>query len=203
VKGVDLNSASAEEMLRRLAGVGLNLARRIENDRHLYGPFLNVHDLSRVQGLGRKNFERITGKEWREDANVQREKVKEVLGGEMTDDISIPQVADRFAGLAGFDGCILVDNDGDLLATSWSHESNETLGVFAPQFLKKLAPYVASLGVGEIDLMTVFISERAFTMIPYKDLIFVAVHETNRFSRRQLRVAQQVANSLGRLLFKD
>ena len=151
--------------------------------------------------MGPRSFETITGLKWREDANVQRELVMEILNVSPDGKVSVQDVAERFGALPGFEGCIMTSTDGDMLATSWKHESQEALGAFAPQFIKKLAPYIKSLGIGEIDLMTIFISERPFTLIQYDSLVFVAVHMNNRFSRRQIRVAQQVVNMLGRLLF--
>lgn len=202
LSGIDVNRASAEDLARRLDGVGPSLARRIAENRRVFGAFLSLHDLARVPGVGPRAFERITGLRWRADANAQREKVLDVLHISDEGQISVEEVARRFASLPGYDGCIMTTTDGELLAASWQHQSEKALGAFAPQFIKKLTPYIQSLGIGEIDLMTLFISERPFTLIQYESLVFVAVHQLNRFSRRQLRIAQQVVQMLGRLMFR-
>lgn len=200
--GIDINQAGPEEMARRLDGVGLSMARRMTENRRVLGAYLSLHDLARVPGIGPKAFTRITGLRWRADANAQRDRVLEVLDISADGQISVEDVAHRFASLPGYDGCIMTSTDGELLAASWQHQSEKALGAFAPQFIKKLTPYIQSLGIGEIDLMTIFISERPFTLIQYESLVFVAVHQLNRFSRRQLRIAQQVVQMLGRLLFR-
>jgi DNA uptake protein ComE-like DNA-binding protein len=48
---VDLNRADAGQ-LQLLPGVGPGLARRIEADRRLHGPFRDPSDLIRVSGVG-------------------------------------------------------------------------------------------------------------------------------------------------------
>jgi competence protein ComEA len=55
---VDINRAGWPEMVQ-LPGLGETLARRILTDRQLRGPFLDVDDLDRVEGIGLRTLERI------------------------------------------------------------------------------------------------------------------------------------------------
>lgn len=200
-RGLDLNRAPAEEMTRRFDGVGLGLAQAIVKNREVFGPFLTIHDLGRVPGVGPAAFVRITGLPWREDAHAKREKVLAIIGPTPDGGVSVQDVARRFAEVEGFEGCIIVDGDGDMLAASWHSGSADALGAFAPYAIQKLAPMVQSLEAGQADMISIFVSERAYTMIPFESLVFVAIHQMNKFNRKQLRVAQQVAEMLGRLLF--
>ncbi len=196
IGGLDVNQATPEELSRRLDGIGPGLARTIVKNRDIYGPFVTVHDLGRVPGVGPSAFTRITGLPWREDAHARREEALEILGAS-SDRPHAQSVADRFAKVRGFTGCIIADNDGELLAESWPDPLAEAIGAYAPHVLQKLAPMLQAIGRGNLDMMTLFIAEQAYTIVPYKNLVFVAVHEMNRFSRKQLRLTQQVANLLG------
>lgn len=48
---VDINSANEAELIT-LTGIGPTLAEAIIEHRELHGPFENVHDLTRVSGIG-------------------------------------------------------------------------------------------------------------------------------------------------------
>lgn len=200
VRGLDINSASAEDMTRRFNGVGLGLARTIVTNRETFGPFLTVHDLGRVPGVGPAAFVRITGLPWREDAAAKREKVMAIVGATPEGGISVQEIAKRFAEVEGFEGCIIVDSDGDMLASHWSHGSAEVIGAFAPFVIQKIAPMMQTMEAGQCDMISLFVAERAYTLIPFENLVFVAIHQMNKFNRKQLRIAQQVVAMLGRLL---
>jgi competence protein ComEA len=55
---VDVNTASAAE-LEKLPGVGPALAKRIVEFRDKNGPFQNVDELLKVQGIGEKSLARF------------------------------------------------------------------------------------------------------------------------------------------------
>lgn len=69
---VDLNTAAAEE-LAGLPGIGEKLAERILADRAANGPYENVKELTRVEGIGEKKLAQldgyvtVTGEETHED----------------------------------------------------------------------------------------------------------------------------------------
>lgn len=55
---VDINRADWPEMVQ-LPGLGETLARRIISDRKEHGPFRDIDDLDRVDGIGLRTLERI------------------------------------------------------------------------------------------------------------------------------------------------
>jgi competence protein ComEA len=55
---VDINRADWPEMVQ-LPGLGETLARRIITDRQQRGPFRDIDDLDRVDGIGLRTLERI------------------------------------------------------------------------------------------------------------------------------------------------
>lgn len=201
--GIDLNVASADEICARIDGVGRSLGSAIVRDREIFGPFLTLRDLARVQGVGPRNFTRITGLAWRADGVAQREKVLEILSPSEDGDIDLPSVARRFSSMKGFAGCLISDPDGHIVACSWADEKNEALAAVAPHFIKKISKYLPLIGAGEIDAMTIFVNERALTMIPFAHLVMVLIQDANQFSRSQLRMAQQVVDTITQILFRD
>jgi len=200
VCGLDINRAAAAEMTKRFNGVGLGLAETIVNNRETFGPYLTIHDLGRVPGIGPAAFVRITGLPWREDAAAKREKVLAIVGATPEGGISVQEVAQRFAEVEGFEGCLIVDSDGDMLASHWAGGSAEVVGAFAPMVIQRVAPMMQTMETGQCDMISIFVAERAYTLIPFESLVFVAIHQMNRFNRKQLRIAQQVVAMLGRLL---
>lgn len=200
-RGVDLNMASEEEISARLDGVGRSLARAIVQNRSAQGPFLHLRDLARVPGVGPRNFKAITGLVWRTDGMAQRAQVLGILSPTSEGDLDLPGIARRLAGARGFTGCLITDQDGHLVASSWSDAKHEAMGAFAPYLFKKLAPSLRAVEAGHMDAVTLFAGERAFTMIPVDKLVLVAVQDANQFSRRHLRVVQQVADAITHLLF--
>ena len=200
--GADLNAASAEELVHHLDGVGQRLAERIVEYRQAAGPFTSPADLARVPGVGPRLFEKITGlSSGKRHRPTTREKALRVVGQNREGVLDLREVATRFRELDGFDGCLLVDHDGDLVASSWAETPHEAIGVFAPQLIRKLDPYLKSIDGGQVDMVSIFVSGRPFTLIPFGTLILIAVHENDRFSRAQLDLAKQVATTLSRELF--
>lgn len=55
---IDVNKADWPEMVQ-LPGLGETLARRIISDRRERGPFRDIEDLNRVEGIGLRTLERI------------------------------------------------------------------------------------------------------------------------------------------------
>ncbi len=201
-RGVDLNRASAEEMVQRIDGIGHTLALAIVQNRAVFGPFLHLRDLARVPGIGPRNFSRITGLVWRADGLAHRAQVMKILAPTPDGDLDLPGIAKRLAGTKGFAGCLITDQDGQLVAGDWSDHKQEALGALAPYLIGKLAPSLHAIEAGSMDGVTIFAGEQAITMIPVDRLVLVAVQEANRFSRRQLRVVQQVAETIIQLLFR-
>ena len=116
-------------------------------------------------------------------------------------DLDLPGVARRLAQTKGFTGCLITDQDGHLVASSWSDPKHEAMGAFAPYLFRKLAPSLEAVEAGELDAFSLFAGERAFIMIPVHQLVLVAVQSANQFSRSHLRIVQQVADAISHLLF--
>lgn len=56
--GVDINTASAEELAEAMNGVGLKKAQAIVQHRQEFGPFKNIDQLLDVPGIGASLLER-------------------------------------------------------------------------------------------------------------------------------------------------
>ncbi len=198
--GIDLNKASAEEMVIRLDGVGPRLAQRMVRDRESNGPFFYLADLARVPGLGQKTFQHITGMEMRSGLFRYLPIVHRILGRAPRGVPDVRGVAARFAELEGFDGCILAHGDGYLLEGQWASDKSEALGAFAPQMYKKVGPYLKELDLGGIGSITFFLEDIPFTLVRSGDIYLIAVHTPSRFSRKHVQIAQAVGAEMGRRL---
>lgn len=198
--GVDLNNTTAEEMVTRFNGVGRKLAEKIVANRIENGPFKDVYDLARVPGVKGKVFQRITGMVWPAQLFRHREQVATLIGVVGNEIPDVRGVAQRFKEIEGFTGCIMIDQDGLTLASTWEHPSAEALGAFAPQMFKKLSRYVKQLKMGNIRTLTFFTDDQPVTLVSSGAILFVAVHKSSRFSKRQVELIQALATELGRKL---
>jgi competence ComEA-like helix-hairpin-helix protein len=198
LSGLDLNSATAEEMHARLDGVGLKLAQRIVACRETGGPFTDLFDLARVSGLRARRFEQVTGLPWNAAYFRHRDQVNQLLGvpaGAMPD---VRQVAARFSELTDFSGCMLIHEDGLVLAQSWNHPSAEALGAFAPQMFKKIHRYVKPLKLGEMNSLCFFVGHQPITVVRSGTIYFAALHKPDKLTKKQVSLAQALAMELGR-----
>jgi competence ComEA-like helix-hairpin-helix protein len=200
LRGLDLNTASALDLVARLDGVGRRLAERIVRTRQERGFFLDFADLARVPGLGRKTYEKITGLPWPENEDEVPEDLMGVLAASADHFLNVREITARFSTLPGFEGCIIAHQDGYVLASSWADASGDAVGAFAPQIFKKIARYVNQLRQGKMKSVTVMLDQRPLTFIQNDDLYFVAVHRVGSFTCKQIRLAQGVGSRLGRLL---
>lgn len=196
--GIDLNTATAEQILSHIEGIGDAMAERIVEDRTENGPFYALYDLARVPGVGAKLFEKITGWKWHEDMYGQLTVVNLVLDkwdGGLPD---LNSVAMRFQALTGFEGCVILHRDGHLLATSWNPKSSQALEAMGPQIVKRTAQYMKSVCPGETMSVTVFLENRVVAFAQQGDIIFVGIRSPRAFNRRHLQIVHGMAMALGK-----
>ena len=196
MRGVDLNTASVDELCR-IDGVGQKLAEKIVQERTSGGPFFGFYDLARVAGIGRKAFEKITGLPWREEQYGQLDLVNRMLehkGGGLPD---LKEVAGRFKELPGIEGCAILHRDGHLLATSWEAKPSEALQARAPQIFKRVAYYMRHISPEETMGVTVSTPDRALTFAQSQDICFIAIHSPKGITRRHMQIVQGVCLALG------
>ena len=198
LRGLDLNQSSAEELMRVVDGIGEAMAQRIVDDRKENGPFFGLYDLGRVPGIGSKIYEKITGQPWLEEKYGQLPLVDELLGRWTGKHPDLKVVAGKFKEIAGFEGCMILHRDGDLLATSWQVESPDRLQAMAPQILKKVKHYMRHIVQGETYSVTVFLEGVSFTFVESEDICFVAVQNPKGLSRRHIQIINGLGVALGR-----
>ena len=55
---ININKATAEQLME-IKGIGESYAKRIVEYREKNGPFKNIEDITKVQGIGTKTFDKI------------------------------------------------------------------------------------------------------------------------------------------------
>lgn len=202
IQGIDINTADAETLVSRLDGIGSKLAVRIIEDREINGRFRDIYDIARVQGIGQKMFESMTGAVWREDLCGRREILANILDSSKDSIPDIKGVANRVAETKGFDGCVIAHSDGYVLASTWQHEKNDALGAFAPQMFKKVVQYIRRLEMGDMDAFTFFFEAYPVTLVNSGPIYLAAIHTQNRFSRRHVQIARALTVELDHRLMR-
>lgn len=197
-RGIDLNTATAEEITTHLEGIGRAMAERIVEDRKQNGPFYALYDLARVSGIGSRLFERITGWTWHEDLYGQLSVVNQVLDKWDGGLPNLNLVAQRFNALSGFDACVILHRDGHLLASSWDESFNQPMEAMAPQIIKRVSQYMKNVCPEELLSVTAFLQGRVVIFSQHEDIIFVGVRSPRALNRRHLQVVQGMAMALGK-----
>jgi competence ComEA-like helix-hairpin-helix protein len=196
LRGVDLNLATAAELSQRLDGVGPKLAARIVKYRELCGRFGAVSDLAHVPGVGPSTYEKMTGTSWSEARDSLRRTLDYLMGRDEQGAPDLQGLAERLSALPGFEGCLFTHEEGHLLAAHWDHGQRDVLAAVAPQILKRLVPYVQQLDLGEANPVTLFLGNRAVTLLQSAHVIMATIHRSDRFGRRQGRLLELIGSEL-------
>lgn len=197
-RGIDLNRASPEEITARLEGIGRAMAERIVEDRTKNGPFYALYDLARVDGIGARLFEKITGWKWREDLYGQLNIVNQVLDKWDGGLPNLNLVAQRFNVISGFDACVVLHRDGHLLASSWDDKPSQAMEAMGPQIIKRVEQYIKNVCPEDMLSVTVFLHERVLILSQHEDIIFVGIRSPRALNRRHLQIVQGMAMALGK-----
>ncbi|HEY8240917.1 MAG TPA: helix-hairpin-helix domain-containing protein [Kiritimatiellia bacterium] len=197
LNGINVNIATVDELVSRLDSVGRKLAEKIVQERTIGGNFKNIGDLSRVAGIRGKKFEKITGLAWRSEMHRHRELIDQLISSPEGQIPDIKGVAARFREQKSYVGCIIIHEDGFVLASNWENESRDALGAFAPQMFKKIGRYVNHLKLGSIRCLTFFTEEQPITIVRSGKIFFAAMHAPNNFGRKQVEVVQALTEELG------
>lgn len=197
ITGIDLNTATPGDLVRRVNGIGEQLAERIVQDRAQNGPFFAFYDLARVPGIGSKAFERITGQPWREDLYGQLAIVDQIVGRWDGGFPVLRDVATRYKMQPGFDGCAIVHRDGYLLASSWDLEASEAIEAMGPQIVKRVTQYMKHICRDEVISVTASLEDKALTFVMCEDICFVSIHNNKGLTRKHLQIAHGLGMALG------
>ncbi len=196
LQDVDVNTASIDELVANVSGINHHIAHQMVMSRDREGLYVSLQDLARVPGVGPAAFRRLTGQAWPGTISRDRTAAIALLGLTESGGVSFPRIVQRFREQNGFDGCVIVNQDGETMAESWGDRTSEALAAFVSYTMKRMTPHIRSMGIDGADFVTVSLNGRAFTMVQVHDMTFIAVHEEGRFSQRQIRFVQQVGQLL-------
>lgn len=107
------------------------------------------------------------------------------------------EVASRFKTLAGFDGCVIVHRDGDLLATSWKNDASDMLEVVAPQIVKKMEHYLQHACNDKLQAVSAYWKNLVLIFVENGAICFIAAQQPGAFSLAHVRAAVLAAEALG------
>ncbi len=143
VAAVDINRAGIEELVR-LPGVGPARAAAIVRDRETHGRFNGIYDLTRVPGIGRRFFTRITGLSLRiKDRRDRHELLNDLLGLPKDARPTLAQLTTQIAATLGLAGVVMTGRDGIALAfAGMTPEEAGRFGALVPQLFRRTGRYL-------------------------------------------------------------
>ena len=193
IMGVDINRASATELVKAFPGVGAKMAARIVQSR----PYGNMFELTGVSGIGARMFERLTGKVMPK-ASMDPMVISRILGVDGDGVPGFAVVAENIAALSGIVGCILSQKDGYILASTRGNSQDPAIGAFAPQIFNRVATYLDSMEMAGVTTMTLFTSPHPMSLVKQDELFAIVFHGSGRFSRQRVELVESVMGELAR-----
>ncbi len=193
--GVNLNTATVVELLT-LDGVSKGLAETIVKHRETHGEFTNVFGLHGIGRVGRKTFKKITGMPYNSKHLHRRWRLAKLLRMPVDQVSHLPTVVEALANRAHFDGCILSDEDGFVLAESKAHDDAEKLAAIVPRIYRRIQEDVETADMQLDDLVSMSIGTRMVTVSRCHPIYLTLVHNSKKLTKSQVSLIERVAKEL-------
>jgi hypothetical protein len=197
--GIDINTATAAQ-LGSLPGATPAVGRNIIEFRSAHGPFRSVFDLIRVPHVGRITFRKLTGMPCNARQRHRIHKLSHLLDIPVDRVHRLPLIAEKLSARPGFDGCVISDEDGMVLAMHAADTYGTTLGALAPRLLKRIEESVRELDQEAVNSMSLSIGDRMFTVVRSGNIFVCTRHRRRRLTMNDLMLTERVAGELAWML---
>ena len=142
---VDINTATLQELCK-IPTVGVGRAKLIIEDREKNGRFKSIYDLTRINGIGAKQFRRMTGLPLGRKRRDRHDALNEVLGIGKELRPTLSEVMSLAIEKLPARGCILVRKDGIALVVKGVDSADaKRYSALMPQLFRRSRIYLKRL----------------------------------------------------------
>jgi competence ComEA-like helix-hairpin-helix protein len=196
---ININAASEDE-LTILSGVGRHLARAIVECREKRGQFNSVFDLFKVEGVDEVRFRQMTGMKSSQKRRHRRKRLASLLKIPAASVADLHAVAEAVARKQGFNGCMISDGDGLVLAQSGFGAVGDNLAAILPGTLGHIAHSMDLAGLKVTGTLSISVGGDLYTVQGAENVILSARHAENMVSESDLSFMRKVGRELAWLL---
>jgi len=193
--GVNINTATADQLMT-LPGATATVAASILEYRRVHGPFTDIFALRAVPRVGRVTFRRLTGMPYSRVGRHRIRRLMRLLGVPVERIHHLPTLACRVAEQPGFEGCVVSDRDGLILAQHGAEDHGHVLAAVTPRMLDQLGANMAEVQDEEVRSLTLTAGNRMYTVVCSGRVYLAAIHSRRRLTGAQLVLVQRVAEEL-------
>jgi competence ComEA-like helix-hairpin-helix protein len=196
---VNINAATSDELML-LKGVGRHIADAIVAYGNEHGGFNSVFDLFKVEGIDEVRFRQMTGMKSGQKRRHRRKRLASMLkipAAEVADPSAVAAAVSR---KAGFEGCIISDSDGLVIAQSGLDGVADNFAAILPGMLGHIAHGMDVAGLEVTGTVSVAVEGSLYTVQSAENVIFSACHAANMVSEADLSFMRKVGRELAWLL---
>jgi competence ComEA-like helix-hairpin-helix protein len=191
----NLNTCTAEDLVKNIPGCFPELAESIVRHRAKIGSFGRLEDLLDVPGITKAAYTNLTG-EAPPDNRIPLS-LNELLGFPANQEISLKDVTDRIACWPDVTGCILSQSSGLPLVGSVPEGLNmEAIVAFVPRMFEDLNKSFLEITGKETDGLMIPAPGNSFHIFRNRDLYLVILNRMPQMPERHMKVARFVLAAL-------
>jgi competence ComEA-like helix-hairpin-helix protein len=191
----NLNTCTADDLVKNIPGCSLDLANSIVEHRNKIGTFKKLEDLLDVPGITRDAYTNLTGEPPPENRMMLT--LNELLGysGEQT--LSLKDVTDRIACWPDVTGCVLSQSTGlSLVGTVAAGVDKDAVVAFAPRMFDAINKSFHEVSGQETDALVIPTTGTSFHLFRNKNLYLIIMSRLPQMPERHVKVARFVLAAL-------
>ena len=192
----NLNTCTADDLVRNIPDCSKDLAEAIVEHRGRIGSFKRLEDLLDVPGITKAAYKNLTGEE--PPTGRIPLSLNELLGFPTDQTISLKDVTERICCWPDVTGCVLSQSTGLSLVGSVPPGVDKAAVVaFAPRMFEAINKSFSEVAEGQdTDALVLPTSPTSFHMFRNKDLYLIIMNRLPQMPERHVKVARFVLSAL-------
>ena len=191
----NLNTCSAEDLVKNIPGCSAELADSILAHRAKIGSFKKLEDLLDVPGITKAIYTNLTGEAPPE--NRIPLSLNELLGFPADQNTSLKDVTDRIACWPDITGCVLSQSSGlSLVGTVPPNVNKAAIVAFAPRMFDAINKSFTEVSGQDTDALVIPSAGTSFHLFRNKDLYLIIMSRLPQMPERHVKVARFVLAAL-------
>jgi competence ComEA-like helix-hairpin-helix protein len=192
----NLNTCTAEDLVKNIPDCSRDLAEAIVEYRNKSGTFKKLEELLDVPGITRAAYTNLTGEAPPENRMMLT--LNELLGFPADQNVTLKDVTDRIACWPDVTGCVLSQSTGlSLVGTVPAGVNQEAVVAFAPRMFEAINKSFSEVSGQETDALVIPSAGTSFHLFRNRNLYLIIMSRLPQMPERHVKVARFVLAALG------